>query len=287
MKFLRPLLALVLLAGTAVHAADDFKTALQGVKTPAEALPVAEKYVKEHPEAADIGMAEIMLGRLYGMNGQNDKAVTLLEKRYAALEKGAKGDLRSAVGATSGLVTSLIAAGDKKGAGAAIDRLNSDFKDHAEMTQAASTIEGLRGELNKPNKGDTMAVSFNDIDGHKVDLAEMKGKVVLVDFWATWCGPCVHELPNVIKAYAANHDKGFEVIGISLDQDEKKLRDFVKEKAMAWPQYFDGKGWDNSMAGKFGIHSIPATFLIGKDGKVTATDLRGDALEKKLDELLK
>jgi len=286
MKLCRSLLAVILLASSA-RAADSFRAALQGVKTADEALPLAEKYVKEHPRAADIGEAEVTLGRLYGMIGQNDKAVALLDTHYTGMEKGAKGDLRGAMGATSGLVTSYLAMGDKKKAEAAIARLTTDFKSHPEMSKAASSIENLKGELSKPNKGDIMDVSFTGTNGHKVDLAEMKGKVVLVDFWATWCGPCVAELPNVIKAYDAYHDKGFEVIGISLDQDESKLTDFTKEHKMPWPQFFDGKGWENSIATKYGIHSIPATFLIGKDGKVAATNLRGEALETKLGEMLK
>ena len=114
----------------------------------------------------------------------------------------------------------------------------------------------------------------------------MSGKVVLVDFWATWCPPCVAEMPNVIAAYNQYHDQGFEIIGISLDQDKDALLAFTKENKMPWPQYFDGKGWSNEIAGQYGIRGIPATFLIGKDGKIAATDLRGPALKSKLDELL-
>ena len=287
MKFRRLALAVLLSVSASVHAADDFKTALQGATTAREAQPLAEKYVSEHPEAPDIAMAKTLLGQLYGMNGDHEKALVLLEKCYAGMPKGAKGDLRGAVGMTKGLVTSYIAIGDKKKAEAAVKRLNDDFKGHSEMDQAAPVIASIQGELNKPGKGDVMEVSFTDIDGHKVDLATLKGKVVLVDFWATWCGPCVGELPNVLKAYYTYHDKGFEVIGISLDKEEKALRTFIKDKKVPWPQYFDGKGWENALSTKFGIQSIPATFLIGKDGKVAATGLRGEALGAKLEELLK
>lgn len=284
-----PLLVLsVLLAATVFcRAEDDLKSALKDVRGAKEALPLVEAYVRDHPKAADAGQAVGLLGRLYGMNGNHEKALEVLEKAYTDMKKGKDGDLRQAVGLTHGLVTSHLAMGDKKKGRAVIQRLRDDFKDHAEMSQAASTIEGLEGELNTPAKGDVMEVSFTDLDGKKVDLAALKGKVVLVDFWATWCGPCVGELPNVLKAYEAYHDKGFEIVGISLDQDKDKLTSFVKEKKMVWSQYFDGKGWENALSTKFGIHSIPATFLIGKDGKVAATNLRGPALEEKLAELLK
>ena len=131
-----------------------------------------------------------------------------------------------------------------------------------------------------------MDIAFTAMDGTEVDLSKMTDKVVLVDFWATWCGPCVGELPNVISAYEKYHDKGFEIIGISLDQDKGALEGFVKQRKMTWPQYFDGKGWENDLAKEFGIRGIPATFLIGKDGKIVVTDLRGDMLEQQLGKLL-
>ncbi len=121
-----------------------------------------------------------------------------------------------------------------------------------------------------------------DLDGKPLSVANYKGKVVLVDFWATWCSPCVGELPNVLKAYEKYHPKGFEIIGISLDQDEQKLKKFIKEKNMPWPQYFDGKGWGNKLAGKYGVNSIPATFLLDGEGRIIGKNLRGAALDQAL-----
>jgi peroxiredoxin len=118
-----------------------------------------------------------------------------------------------------------------------------------------------------------------DLDGKPLSIASRKGKVVLLDFWATWCGPCVAELPNVLKTYEKYHDKGFEIIGISLDSDKEKLTSFIKAKNMTWPQYFDGKGWENKISTQYGIRSIPSTYLIDKEGKVLAIGLRGEALE--------
>lgn len=119
-----------------------------------------------------------------------------------------------------------------------------------------------------------------DIDGKAMSISKLKGKVVLVDFWATWCGPCVMELPNVSKAYEKHHDQGFEVLGISLDQEEQRVKSFIKQKNMPWQQYFDGKFWQNKLAVKYGVQGIPATFLLDGEGKIIGRNLRGEALEQ-------
>jgi thiol-disulfide isomerase/thioredoxin len=118
-----------------------------------------------------------------------------------------------------------------------------------------------------------------DLAGEPLSPANYRGKVLLIDFWATWCGPCVGELPNVLKIYEKHHPQGFEIIGVSLDQDQKKLTSFIKEKNVPWPQFFDGKGWENKLASKYGIQSIPSTFLLDGEGKIIAKDLRGKDLE--------
>ncbi len=121
-----------------------------------------------------------------------------------------------------------------------------------------------------------------DVAGQPLSISQYKGKVVLVDFWATWCGPCVEELPNVIAAYQKYHDKGFEIVGISLDKSKESLQKFTQEKGMTWAQYFDGKGWESKLGQMYGITSIPATFLLDAEGRIIATDVRGPALEAEL-----
>ena len=117
---------------------------------------------------------------------------------------------------------------------------------------------------------------YTAVDGSAVDLSKMRGKVVLIDFWATWCGPCVGEVPNVVAAYTKYHDQGFEIVGVSLDQDKDALLAFTQENGMVWPQYFDGKGWNNDVSSSFGIHSIPAMWLVGKDGVLITKNARDD-----------
>jgi thiol-disulfide isomerase/thioredoxin len=133
--------------------------------------------------------------------------------------------------------------------------------------------------------GKPVDIKFTAVDGREVDVSKMPGKVVLVDFWATWCGPCVAELPNVKAAYDKLHAKGFEIVGISFDDDKDKLTAFVSEKQMAWPQYFDGKGWGNKFGQQFGVQMIPAMWLVDKKGNLRDIQAGGD-LEAKAAKLL-
>ena len=134
--------------------------------------------------------------------------------------------------------------------------------------------------------GKPLEISFVAVDGRKVNLADLKGKVILVDFWATWCGPCVAEVPAIKKVYDEFHARGFEIVGISLDDDKDTLIHFAKEHEMTWPQYFDGKHWNNDISSRFGINAVPTQWLVDKHGILRDTNARGD-LEQAVERLLK
>jgi thiol-disulfide isomerase/thioredoxin len=132
----------------------------------------------------------------------------------------------------------------------------------------------------------TFALAGPTLDGKKIDIADYRGKLVLVDFWATWCQPCLQELPNVRKTYDRYHDQGFEVIAVSLDEDRAALERYVRREKMPWPQIiFDEPadlGWNSPLAKQHRVRGIPATFLIDRDGNILDKDLRGDDLAREV-----
>jgi len=125
-------------------------------------------------------------------------------------------------------------------------------------------------------------LKFTDLDGNTVDVSQMKSKVVIIDFWATWCGPCTGEIPSLVELYNLFHNKGLEIVGISLDTDRGKLKSFLSEHKMKWPQYYDGKGWQNEISSRFGVNSIPQIVLLGRDGVVLSKNIRGEQLKERV-----
>ncbi|MEC8691088.1 MAG: TlpA disulfide reductase family protein [Verrucomicrobiota bacterium] len=247
-----------------------------------DAAAALEEYLQKNPKASDSNDAINFLIESYSRLGMTERQAELLSAKYEKLPKGEDLVPQEFFGVFQELFRLYLQSGSKDKAKVAIENAKKDIAGHPDAARFGGFIDQLGGQLNTPAVGDVMDIKFTGLDGKETDLAKMKGKVVLIDFLATWCGPCIAELPNVLKAYEEYNDKGFEIIGISLDnaKDEDKLRTFVKDKKMTWPHAFDGQGWRNSLAKKFGISSIPATFLIGKDGKVVSTNLRGPALSK-------
>jgi thiol-disulfide isomerase/thioredoxin len=250
-------------------------------------IAALQAYLEKNPDATDKDEALSILVHAH-METEDFAAVPdLLAKRYDAQDKGTDADLGVIVNEiVRPFIEASVVSQQRDKAKAFLTRVKGDLAKHPRGQQVAQFLDQLGGELYLPGAGDTMEIAFTDLGGKQVDLSKMTDKVVLVDFWATWCGPCVAEMPNVIAAYGKYKDRGFEVVGISLDEDKAAVEKFIEEKKMPWSQYFDGKGWGNEIAQRFGITGIPATFLVGKDGKIVASNLRGPALEEAIEKAL-
>ncbi len=131
------------------------------------------------------------------------------------------------------------------------------------------------------------AFTANAADGRAVTLSSFKGKYTLIDFWASWCGPCRAENPAVVKAYHKYHPKGFAILGVSLDETKTEWEEAIKKDGLDWTQVSDLKGWQSNPAALYGVKGIPMNFLLDKDGKIIAKGLRGKDLEDKLAETMK
>ncbi len=121
--------------------------------------------------------------------------------------------------------------------------------------------------------------SATDLDGNPISLQQYRGKVVLLDFWAVWCGFCIVEMPNLKNVYDTYKDQGFDIIGVSLDDEEAELRNYLKENDIPWRQIFSGQGFESPLVQQYGIDGIPAPWLIARDGTLISTDARGVLLE--------
>ena len=153
---------------------------------------------------------------------------------------------------------------------------NDDFVKHLDSRLASAILPGM----------DAPDIELADPDGNLRRLSDLRGKVVLIDFWASWCRPCRMENPNVVRLYNQFHNRGFEIFSVSLDKDRNAWLTAIQKDNLSWPNHVsDLRGWSSAGGRLYGISSIPSTVLVGPDGKILARNLRGRELENKLNEI--
>lgn len=164
------------------------------------------------------------------------------------------------------------------------DKFEKDRPNNPQFMAFVNNIKKMKGTaVGSP----APEISLNTPAGQKVALSSLRGKYVLIDFWASWCGPCRKENPNVVKVYNKFKSKNFEIFGVSLDDNKDKWLQAIEKDGLIWKHVSDLKGWASVGAAAYQVTGIPATFLIDQQGNIIAKNLRGEALEKKLEEILK
>jgi thiol-disulfide isomerase/thioredoxin len=245
----------------------------------AKAKAYAEQYVKEFPKLDGAAEMQLLVGKsLASTPGGEAEARKVFEKAIA----DAGDNINAAIGAGTELANMLSGMGDIEGAKKVYQDLGTKFSATQGFDRFVKEKIDVLDQYGKAPK----QIDVLGYDGKPINLGDLKGKVVLIDFWATWCGPCRAELPNVIATYKKLHPQGFEIVGISLDEDEGKLKEFLGSHEMPWAQFYDGKGWENEVGQLYGVQSIPATYLLDKAGNVQGIDVRGPALGRAVERLL-
>lgn len=222
-----------------------------------EAISVLDELIRDYPLAPSVGKGLLILGAAYDKVSKHDKA----DEAYGKLLNNPKySGSKLAETAQQLLEADLV---DRKGA-----------------------LSDLSGSTKPPNFIGQPALDFQvvDLKGKPLSLAKYRGQVVLLDFWATWCGPCIVEMPNVKQTYEKYKNRKFQIIGISLDRGRAPLEDYIEKEGITWPNYYDNGG---QIANMYQVRAIPSTFLIDADGIIRETNLRGSALENAVAQLVR
>lgn len=239
----------------------------------------AKQYLAAHPEGAVRPMAQIVATMARAQAGQFSEAWGI----YRELVRGLDGIEQEefASNFADSLAASATAAGDHGTARRVYETLLEKFGDNPALRAKVRDDLARLDMVGQPAPG----LVVTDLQGQPVRLAEFKGKYVLIDFWATWCAPCVAELPNLRALYDSYHTRGLEIVSISLDETAEAAADFAKARKLPWIQVHNATSGGDAVAA-FGVNNIPATFLVGPEGKVLRLELRGEALRQALKELI-
>lgn len=238
-----------------------FGNALTKVGNAEEAVQAYQQLVENYPKATYFARALFEMGLAYDRLGQHDKADAAYRQLVEHPKYGSHASAKTA------------------------KRLLALEKENRTGELPAIAARGGRPDALVGKK----AIDFNvkALDGNDLSLEKYRGNVILLDFWAVWCGPCIAEMPNVKQVYEKYKDANFQIIGISLDDSRDKLVGYLEKEGITWPQFFDGDGWKNQVAEMYGISAIPHMYLIDGDGVIRKSGVRGHALEPAVAELVR
>jgi peroxiredoxin len=245
-----------------------------------EVEELAGQYLKSDPEGPVKALAQIIRTMARAHAGQFDVALGRFRELMQGLGQNEQEEFAASF--SENLAATAVAAGEVATARQVYTTLLSRFGESPNLRQK------IGAELKRLDKVGKPAPAFvtEDIKGDPVRLTSFRGKYVLVDFWATWCAPCISELPGLQAAYRAYHEAGFEIIGVSLDENKTAVADFAKVRNIPWPQVHNGSS-SADLVDLFGVITIPAVYLIDPEGTILRLDLRGKALEDTLSRMIK
>lgn len=247
----------------------------------AENEAIAKKYLTEHPEGAVRSLAQIATTMGRAQSGRYSEALGSFNALMSSL--GGSDQEEFAVNFADTLANTALSAGEHEVARKVYLSLLRKFGG-----ESPNLAQKVKDEIGRIDKIGTTApsVAVNDLNGATLRLEDYRGKYVLVDFWATWCAPCVVEIPRLQAAYAKYHGKGFEIVAVSLDEARSSVLDFAKARKLPWKQVHNATA-NGDLVEAFGVRSIPATFLISPEGTIIRLELRGQSLDKALESLIK
>jgi peroxiredoxin len=243
-----------------------------------------------------LGLKEMVRDvQLAALESRGERAVAMDDREFGALVERLKGFLNDGpIDAASARLAANVALAaeqsDRPALAAKVYRELAQIlaaSDNEKIVASAAPMRGAARRLELAGK--PFVLEGATLAGKPLDWKKFRGKVVLIDFFATRCGPCREEIPNITKCYQAYRKRGFDVVGVSIDRDRKAIEEFLEKEKYPWTVLLDrneARGTDKSMATYYGIFTIPQMILVGKDGKVLALNVRGEQLGKKLEELL-
>jgi peroxiredoxin len=240
----------------------------------------AQRYLKEDPDGPVKALAQIITIMAKAQAGHYEEALGRYKELMNGLDHTDQEEFALSFAET--FATSATTAGQFAVARQVYVTLQERFPESPNLRQKVTQEVTRLDKVGKP----APSFSAQDLAGKTVRLESLRGKYVLVDFWATWCSPCIAELPRLQDAYRKFHDAGFEIVGVSLDETRSAVVDFVKVRKLPWPEVHNGTAGAD-LVEAFGVNSIPATFLLDPDGTIIRLDLRGPLLETTLAKLIK